>query len=81
MTLFRKSAFTLIELLVSLALSGILILILNNLISNSFFMDSKIRNQLEYRLQIEHLLLQIEADIHSASNKPNGSKSIKFLGL
>lgn len=79
MILFRKSAFTLIELLVSLALSGVLILILNNLISNSFFVDSKIRNQLEYRLQIEHLLLQIEADIHSASNKPNGSKSIKLV--
>ena len=72
----RKSAFTLIELLVSLAISGVLILILNNLINNSIFTDAKIQNQLEYRLKIESLLAHIDADILSASYKLDGNKSI-----
>ena len=74
----RKSAFTLIELLVSLAISGVLILILNNLINNSIFTDAKIQNQLEYRLKIESLLAHIDADILSASYKLDGNKSIRI---
>lgn len=74
----RKSAFTLIELLVSLAISGVLILILNNLINNSIFTDAKIQDQLEYRLKIESLLAHIDADILSASYKLDGNKSIRI---
>jgi len=74
----RKSAFTLIEVLVSLAISGVLILILNSLITNSIFTDAKIQDQLEYRLKIESLLAHIDADIHSASYKSDGNKSVKI---
>ena len=74
----RKPAFTLIELLVSLALSGLLIVLLNNQITNSIFTDAKIKKQIEYRLDIESILEQISADILSASHQPNGQKSLKL---
>jgi len=74
----RLKAFTLIELLVSIALSGLLIVLINQQIQNSFFSNSKIKNQLEYRLQIEALFEFISADINSASHLPNGRKSVKI---
>ena len=72
----RQPAFTLIELLVSLALSGVLIVLLNSQITNALFSDTKIKNQIEYRLEIENVLEQLAADILSASHQPNGLKSI-----
>ena len=72
----RKHAFTLIELLVSLALSGMLIVLLNSQITSSFFTDAKIKDQLEYRLEIESVFDHLAADITSASRKPNGHKSV-----
>lgn len=74
----RLQAFTLIELLVSIALSGLLIVLINQQIQNSFFSNSKIKNQLEYRLQIEAIFEFISADINSASHLPNGRKSVKI---
>ena len=74
----RHPAFTLIELLVSLALSGVLIVLLNSQITNALFSDAKIKNQIEYRLEIENVLEQVAADILSASHQPNGLKSIKL---
>jgi prepilin-type N-terminal cleavage/methylation domain-containing protein len=72
----RKPAFTLIELLVSLALSGLLIVLLNSQISSSIFTDAKIKDQLEYRLEIENILDHVGADVASASRQPNGHKSV-----
>ncbi len=72
----RKHAFTLIELLVSLALSGMLIVLLNSQITSSFFTDAKIKDQLEYRLEIENIFDHLSADITSASRQPNGHKSV-----
>ena len=74
----RHPAFTLIELLVSLALSGVLIVVLNSQITNALFSDAKIKNQIEYRLEIENVLEQVAADILSASHQPNGLKSVKL---
>ena len=81
MSSYRKPAFTLIELLVSLALSGVLIVLLNSQITNSIFTDVKIKKQNEYRLEIESVLEQLNADILSASHQPSGQKSIKFYAL
>ena len=72
----RAPGFTLVELLVSLALSGLLIILLNSQITNAIFTDAKIKNQLEYRLKIESIIDQLAADIASASYKPNGQKSV-----
>jgi len=72
----RKHAFTLIELLVSLALSGMLIVLLNSQITSSFFTDAKIKDQLEYRLEIESIFDHLSADITSASRQPDGHKSV-----
>ena len=81
MSCYRKSAFTLIELLVSLALSGILIVLLNGQITSSFFTDARIKDQLEYRLEIESIFAHLEADIISASHQPNGNKSVIIHSL
>ena len=70
----RKPAFTLIELLVSLALSGLLIVLLNSQITH--FHQYKIKDQLEYRLEIENILDHVGADVASASRQPNGHKSV-----
>ena len=78
MSFNRKPAFTLIELLVSLALSGLLIVLLNSQITGAIFTDVKIKNQLEYRLKIESIFDHLAADIASASRQPNGHKSIIF---
>lgn len=72
----RLEAFTLIEVLISLALSGMLIVILNQQIQNSFQFDSRIKNQMEYRLDIESVFDFISADINSASYLPDGRKSL-----
>ena len=74
----RQSAFTLIELLVSLALSGLLIVLLNSQITGAIFTDVKIKSQLEYRLEIERIFDHLAADIASASRQPNGHKSVIF---
>ena len=70
-------AFTLIELLVSIALSALLIILLNNQIMNSISSDKIIKTKVEYRLEIENILSHLEADILSASHLPNGQKSFK----
>ncbi len=76
MSSHRQSAFTLIELLVSLALSGLLIVLLNSQITGAIFTDVKIKSQLEYRLEIESIFDHLSADITSASRQPNGHKSV-----
>ena len=78
MSSHRQSAFTLIELLVSLALSGLLIVLLNSQITGAIFTDVKIKSQLEYRLEIESIFDHLAADIASASRQPNGHKSVIF---
>ena len=78
MSCHRAPAFTLIELLVSLALSGLLIVLLNSQITGAIFTDIKIKDQLEYRLKIESIFDHLAADIASASRQPNGQKSIIF---
>ena len=72
----RLEAFTLIELLVSLVLSGLLIIILNQQIQNAFLFDSRMKSQLEYRLNVESVFDFLSADINSASHLPNGLKSL-----
>ncbi len=78
MSCHRAPAFTLIELLVSLALSGLLIVLLNSQITHKIFTDIKIKDQLEYRLKIESIFDHLAADIASASRQPNGHKSVIF---
>ena len=60
----RLEAFTLIELLVSLVLSGLLIIILNQQIQNAFLFDSRMKSQLEYRLNVESVFDFLSADIN-----------------
>ena len=74
----RLGAFTLIEMLVALALSGMLIVIINQQIQHSFSFDSKIKTQLEYRLKVEFIFDFLSADIDAASHLPNGLKSLRF---
>ena len=57
MIMRRISAFTLIELLVSLALSGLLLVIINQQLQNSFFLNKKIEDQLEFKLQVETIFV------------------------
>ena len=78
MSFHRTPAFTLIELLVSLALSGLLIVLLNSQITSAIFTDVKIKDQLEYRLEIESIFDHLAADIASASRQPTGHKSVIF---
>lgn len=81
MTIRRLSAFTLIELLVSLALSGLLLVIINQQLQNSFFLNKQIEDQLEFKLQVETIFEHLSADIKSATLTANGHKSVKFSQL
>ena len=74
-----SSAFTLIEVLISVALSGLLIILLNNQITGSLTTDHHIKNKIEYRIEIENILAHLEADIQTSSNTPNGYKSVKNI--
>ena len=73
------TAFTLLELLIALTLSGLLIVMINQQIQNSFFVDSRYKNQLEYRLKIETIFDFLSADISQSSYFPDGKKSVKTI--
>ena len=73
------TAFTLLELLIALTLSGLLIAMINQQIQNSFFADSRYKNQLEYRLKIETIFDFLSADISQSSYFPDGKKSVKTI--
>ena len=70
------TAFTLIEVLISIALTGLLIVLLNNQITGSLKTDQKIKDKMEYKIEIETILAHLEADIQTASNLPSGYKSV-----
>ena len=70
------TAFTLLELLIALTLSGLLIVMINQQIQNSFFVDSRYKNQLEYRLKIETIFDFLSADISQSSYFPDGKKFV-----
>ena len=78
------TAFTLLELLIALTLSGLLIVMINQQIQNSFFADSRYKNQLEYRLKIETIFDFLSADISQSSyfpdakNRSKRSKAVKI---
>jgi len=75
----RITAFTLLELLIALTLSGLLIVMINQQIQNSFLADSRYKNQLEYRLKIETIFDFLSADISQSSYFPDGKKSVKTI--
>ena len=59
MNLRNLTAFTLIEVLISVALSGLLIVLLNNQITGSLKTDQNIKSKMEYKIEIEkHLEIQ-----------------------
>ena len=72
----KLTAFTLIEVLISIALTGLLIVLLNNQITGSLKTDQKIKDKMEYKIEIETILAHLEADIQTASNTPSGYKSV-----
>ena len=72
----KLTAFTLIEVLISIALTGLLIVLLNNQITGSLKTDQNIKSKMEYKIEIETILTHLEADIQTASNLPSGYKSV-----